>query len=163
MHRKGQFCGQCEDNYTLPVYSYYLGCVKCEDFRYGWVKFITVIAFFPLTFFYVFMIVLRISATSSTLNSYIFVSQLFATTASLRHIYSFNQTPHIIYKYLLDLVIAMYAVWNLDFFRSFFRSICLHPKITTPQVLILEYAIAVYPLLLILTVMYSDIHCWHKG
>ena len=47
-HRTGQLCGECDKNYTLPVYSYYLGCVKCEDYRYGWVKFI-VAAFLPLT------------------------------------------------------------------------------------------------------------------
>ena len=44
-HRRGQLCGACEENYTLSVYSYYLGCVKCEDYKYGWVKFIAA-AFF---------------------------------------------------------------------------------------------------------------------
>ena len=29
LHRKGPLCGECEDNYSLPVYSYNLGCVKC--------------------------------------------------------------------------------------------------------------------------------------
>ena len=58
-NRVGQLCGECDKNYTLPVYSYYLGCVKCEDYRYGWVKFITA-AFLPLTIFYIMVIVLRI-------------------------------------------------------------------------------------------------------
>ena len=49
-HRKGQLCGECEDNYTLPSYSYYLGCVKCETYKNGWVKFIAA-AKLPLTFF----------------------------------------------------------------------------------------------------------------
>ena len=34
LHRKGRLCGECEDNYTLPVYSYNPGCVKCKDFKH---------------------------------------------------------------------------------------------------------------------------------
>ena len=48
LHRKGQLCGECEDNYTLPVYSYNQGCVKCKDFKHGWIKSISA-AFLPLT------------------------------------------------------------------------------------------------------------------
>ena len=49
-NRKGQLCGECAENYTLPGYSYYLGCVKCNDYNNGWIKFI-VAAFLPLTIF----------------------------------------------------------------------------------------------------------------
>ena len=73
-HRKGQLCGQCEDNHSLPVYSYYLGCVQCKDYKYGWIKFIAV-AFLPLTIFYIVVITFRISATSSALNGYVLISQ----------------------------------------------------------------------------------------
>ena len=74
LHRKGRLCGECEDNYTLPVYSYNMGCVQCRNTKYGWIKFITA-AFFPLTMFYLLVITFRISATSSTLNGYVLVSQ----------------------------------------------------------------------------------------
>ena len=43
----------------------------------------------------------------------------------------------------------MYAVWNLDYFHSFYTSICVHQRLTTYQILALDYTIAVYPLLLI--------------
>ena len=49
-NRKGQLCGECTENYTLPAYSYYLDCVKCNNYKNGWIKFI-VAAFLPLTFF----------------------------------------------------------------------------------------------------------------
>ena len=80
VHRRGQLCGACEENHTLPVYSYYLGCVKCEHFKYRWIKFITA-TFLPLTVFYIIMILFRISATSSAL-----------TASHLHHIY-LCQTP----------------------------------------------------------------------
>ena len=89
LHRKGQLCGECQDNYTLPVYSYNPGCVECKDFKHGWIKFISA-AFLPLTVFYVVVIVFRISATSSALNCYVLVSQLTATSAGIRAIYFGN-------------------------------------------------------------------------
>ena len=45
-----------------------------------------------------------------------------------------------------DLIIAVLAIWNLDFFWSFYRPICLYPNLNYQQVLMLEYAIGVYPL-----------------
>ena len=155
LHRKGWLCGECEDNYTLPVYSYNPGCVKCKDFKHGWIKFIAA-AFLPLTFFYIVVIVFRISATSSALNGYVLVSQLAATSAGIRAIYysnhfrlsgndSYRAAPSV------DFFVTIYAIWNLDFFRSFYQPICLHPDITYPQILLLDYAVAVYPLLLIFT------------
>jgi hypothetical protein len=75
LHRTGQLCGECEENYTLPVYSYNLGCVKCESYKYGWVKFAAA-AFLPLTLFYIIVITFRISATSPTLNAFIMINQV---------------------------------------------------------------------------------------
>ena len=145
LHRKGELCGECEENYTLPVYSYYLGCVKCEDYKYGWVKFIAA-AFLPLTLFYLIVIVFRISATSPALNGYILVSQIAATPTLVHLLCTFQQKRvPVAKKFITDL----YSVWNLDFFRNFYKPICLFPNITYQQVLILDYAVAVYPLLLI--------------
>ena len=97
-----------------------LGCVKCDDFQYGWAKYIAA-SFLPLTFFYLIVIVFRITATSLALNGYVLVSQLLATPTVLRDIYTSNtvtQTSHIVSyesQYLTYSVIAVYAVWNLDF------------------------------------------------
>ena len=155
LHRKGQLCGECEDNYTLPVYSYYLGCVKCKDFKYGWIKF-TAAAFLPLTFFYVVVIIFRISATSSALNGFVLVSQVMATPAMIRFHYTDNQMNPFYYvsyssQLSVDLLLSVYSVWNLDYFRSFYKHICFHEgfNLTYPQVLMLDYAVAMYPLLLI--------------
>jgi hypothetical protein len=152
-HRRGQLCGACEENYTLPVYSYYLGCVKCEDYKYGWLKFIGV-AFVPLTVFYVLVIVFRISVTLSSLNGFVLVSQIIATPPVIREIYSHNQVvPHRhvsrFDQLCVNTGIAIFAIWNLDFFRSFYKPICVSPDLKYQHVLLLDYAVAVYPLLLI--------------
>ena len=153
-NRKGQLCGECAENYTLPAYSYFLGCVKCENYNNGWIKFVTA-AFFPLTFFYIIVIIFRISATSSTLNAFIMVNQIFASPPVIRHIYSNNLVAHPYHvSYLTQLFvqffIAIIASWNLDFFRSWYGYICIYPDLNYQQVLLLEYAIGVYPLFLIL-------------
>ena len=137
------------ENYTLPVYSYYLGCVKCEDYRYRWVKFI-VAAFLPLTLFYIMVIVFRISATSSALNGYVLISQLVANPTTIQMLYFSNGLNPYYYPSKDQFYIGLYiAIWNLDFFRSFYKPICLYPDLRYQQVLLLDYAVAVYPLLLI--------------
>ena len=152
-YRRGQLCGECNKNYTLPVYSYYLGCVKCEDYSYGWVKFIAA-AFLPLTLFYIMVIVFRISVNSSTLSGFVLVSQILATPSYVHEVYSHNQVNpyyHVsnLSQLIIDAGIAIYAIWNLDFFRSFYKPICLYPDLRYQHVLLLDYAVAVYPLLLI--------------
>jgi hypothetical protein len=44
---------------------------------------------------------------------------------------------------------AMYGVWNLDFFRMVYEPFCLHPNMSILQIISLDYAIAVYPLIVI--------------
>jgi hypothetical protein len=86
-NRKGQLCGECAENYTLPANSYYLGCVKCKNYNNGWIKFI-VAAFLPLTIFYIVVIIFRISVTSSTLNAFVMINQITASPPLIRNIYS---------------------------------------------------------------------------
>ena len=152
-NREGQLCGECADNYTLPANSYYLGCVKCKDYKNGWIKFI-VVSFLPLTIFYIVVIIFRISVTSSTLNAFVMVNQITASPTLIRNIYSHNLVNNSYVNYLtqisVQLIIAVVAIWNLEFFRSFYGYICIHPDLNYQQVLFLEYAIGIYPLFLIL-------------
>ena len=153
-HRKGQLCGECAENYTLPASSYHLGCVKCNNYNNGWIKFI-VAAFLPLTIFYMVVIIFRISVTSSTLNAFVMVSQITASPSMIRDIYSSNLVSdpyHVSYftQFICQLAIAIITIWNLDFFRSLYGYICIHPDINYQQILLLEYAIGIYPLFLIL-------------
>ena len=146
-HRTGPLCGECEDNYTLPAYSYYLGCVRCESYKNGWIKF-TAAAFLPVTLFYIIVITFRLSVTSSTLNAFAMINQVVVIPPLICRIYSSNVSCT--GQYSVDIIIAAIAVWNLDFFRSFYGHICLYPNLNYQHVLLLEYAIGVYPLFLIL-------------
>ena len=65
----------------------------------------------------------------------------------------------VINKPLIAVLTSIAGIWNLDFFRLVYEPFCLHPNMTTLHVQVLEYAIAVYPLLLIvLTYMMVSLH-----
>ena len=148
LHQTG---GECEENYTLPVYSYYLGCVKCDSYKNGWIKIIAA-AFLPLTLFYIIVIMFRLSATSPMLNALVMVNQVLAIPSVIHQLYSSNLVTYPYYhvsftsQFFVELI---FAVWNVDFFRSIYSSICLYPNLKYQQILLLEYIIGVYPLSLI--------------
>ena len=58
---------------------------------------------------------------------------------------------------LVRTIAALYGIWNLDFFRTLIPHICL--EVNTLQALALDYAIACYPLLLIVvSYMLIELH-----
>ena len=144
-HRGGQLCGSCEEGYSPLVYSYDLQCFNCTDSHYNWVKYVTA-AFIPLTVFFIVILCCRVSATSPQLYAFVNFSQnlvfpvnvrvLLAVVTNYPNIGTFART-----------MAAFYGIWNLDFFRTLIPHICL--EVNTLQALALDYAIACYPLLLI--------------
>ena len=47
-----------------------------------------------------------------------------------------------------------FGVWNLYFFQLVYKPFCLHPNLSIVQIMCLDYAIAVYPLLLIVVLTF---------
>lgn len=151
--RTGQLCGNCVPDYAPPVYSYSIACVKCTKYKGNWVKFVA-IAFLPLTLFYFIIIAFRISVVAPKLQCYILVSQVVATPSHARFLYTvqdrFLQNNKLQSK-LIQVGISMFSIWNLDFFRSIYHPFCLHPNLSSLGIVALDYLIATYPLLLVIT------------
>ena len=145
--RRGPMCGLCEHNHTPPVYSYNFTCVECTDFDYkiSWLKYIA-IAYFPLTVFYILVLLLKVSATTGSTNALVTISQL-ATSPGIIRLFSLRNHFHL--NTIINLIIGTLSVLNLDFFKSYYHPFCLHPSMTTIQVFSLEYLVGVYPLLLV--------------
>ena len=144
LKRKGQLCGDCIEGYGLPVYSYTMKCVECneDDFKHNLIKYLCA-GFLPLTVFYFLVVILKISITSHTMVASVFICQVVAIPSILKIVYKAN-------KYTVAKSIFYYAtLWNLDFLRPVYTPFCLHPMLNTMQVLALDYLIAVYPMLLI--------------
>ena len=86
------------------------------------------------------------------------VNQIFASPPVIRGTYSSNLVSDPYYvsyltQFSVQLIIVVVAIWNLEFFRSFYGYICIHPDLNYQQVLLFEYAIGIYPLFLILSLL----------
>ena len=143
-NREGQMCSKCVADYGVPVYTYTSNCTQCSEYSNNWIKY-TFIVFFPLTLFYIAILIFNLDTTHSILNSYILFGQIL-TTPIISRLYEFKSHNSL----SLQFIYTVYGIWNLDFGRGIYKPFCLHPDLTTHQVIALDYLIAVYPLLLIL-------------
>ena len=164
MHRRGRFCGECEEGYGLAAYSYhFIHCINCTDYGYkNWLKYFA-IAYLPLTVFYFVVISFRIRVTFPPMNCVVLVCQLLTVPTVMRMVMAAedNHTFGDKIKELpaLKVILSIFGIWNLDFFRPLYSPFCLHPHFKALQIIALDYLIAVYPLLLIfLTYILLELH-----
>ena len=157
LNRRGHLCGECMEGYTIPVYSYDLHCVKCEDYEYNWLEYLLV-AFLPLTLFYVVVTLFSISFTSPLLSGLVLIFQISANPIQLQICLSDVEAGYIVHPMALKIVLSLASLWNLDFFRMFY-SFCLHPNTSAMEIMALDYVLAVYPVFLIaITYMMVKLH-----
>ena len=152
LNRQGTLCGQCLDGYTVPAYSYELKCIRCECELENWGLYI-VFAFVPLTVFIVIILVFRINALSPKLYVFVYAAQVISTPAVVKIILYYlslkNSPPlHIV---PVSTVLSIYGIWNLDFIRvNVLPDVCIN--VVPLHILVLDYLIAIYPMLLMATV-----------
>ena len=156
--REGLLCGKCQEDHWPLFYSHKLECTKCSDteMRENWFLFIAV-AFVPVTLFYMFVVIFKFNANSPSLHGFITLAQLLTQTYNVKQPYKASADSENTAEHILQ---ALYNVWNLSFFRAFGPNICLH--ISNLEALILEYAIAFYPMILIL-ITYVIIELYSRG
>ena len=109
LNREGQLCGRCQDGFAPPVYSYSIRCVNCTDYRFGWVKYM-VIAFVPLTAFFLFIVTCHISPTSPYLHGPILFSHVFSLPM-LSRIFALSYDTHT--KTFRSIVLAFLSLMGL--------------------------------------------------
>ena len=146
LNRDNRLCSKCINGFSPLVYSYDLNCVKCSG-KSNWLKYMAV-AYVPLTIFYFIVILFRVDATEPYLYGFITFNQGLASPLNLRAVFITVQGKIAL---ILRIITIPYAIWNLDFFRSLSLNICL--DLTTLETLALDYAIAIYPLLLIICII----------
>ena len=148
LHRHGKLRGQCEDGYAIPVYSYDLACVKCENYKYNWLKYVAV-AFLPLTLFYILVTLFSISFTSPLLSGLVIAFQILGHPIQAEMFLSLVKSGMIrIEPNVLKVLLSIASLWNLDFLRLYY-SFCLHPDASVMTIKALDYATTVYPVILI--------------
>ena len=147
-NRQGQLCGSCVSGYAPPVYSYYPSCVNCTTSN--WAKYMAV-SLLPVTAFFVFVIIFRISATHPKLNGFILCIQILMCPPNMRMLAKQVRSDRVTatQRSIIQAVVSFYGIWNLDCIRLVYTPFCLQPHTNTLLVIALDYIIAVYPLLLI--------------
>ena len=146
-NRDGVLCGECIKGLNPFVLSYNISCINCPNSNLNWLKFI-VVGFIPLTIFYFVMIFFNIKVTSSHMHGYVLFSQAVSTPAFVRLLHLNVERVQFVSK-LIKSIEPFFSSWNLDFFRSTISDICLNTD--TLQAFALDYCVAVYPLVLIIT------------
>ena len=159
-NRAGALCGQCLPEYYPLAYSFNLTCIKCPHVGWNWGRYIMT-AYLPLTLFCFFVLFFEINAVTSHLHPVIWCSQTISLSAMSRMLFlhtSLQKYP--IFMMIIKIVFSFYGVWNFDFFRIFYSDICL--GIGFLPTLALDYAIAVYPLLL-MAITYHLVKLYDKN
>ena len=156
-NRTGALCGKCLPEHYPLAYSFDVNCIKCPHVGWNWGRYIMA-AYLPLTLFCFVIFFFQINVVTSHLHPVIWCSQVFSFPASSQLILLSMQSLHNLPEHLLlvmKIVYSLHGIWNFDFFRPFYCDICLGIDIL--PTLALDYAIAVYPLLLMaITYLRSD-------
>ena len=159
--RDGQLCASCKKNFSLPVYSYDWHCVNnslSSGYSKHWIKYI-VVAYVPLTIFFLVVTVFHISVPSPSMSAFVLVIQLGTAPVQMRILTDqLRYNPRSL-QILVQFFASLCGVWNLDFFRLVYSPFSLNPSIGTLQILALDYAVAAYPLFLIVaTYIIVELH-----
>ena len=148
-------CGKCIDSHLPSPYSYQLNCAHCSNYKYNWLKYL-LMAYLPSTVFYLVVIFFRFNALSASMNAFFFFSQIISfpvTISQISTFVSFSEKHPIVRNINLtssvEFTATIFDMWNLDFFHMLYKPFCLHPNLSIIQVMCLDYAVAMYPLLLI--------------
>ena len=154
-NRTGTLCGRCLPGHYPLAYSFNMTCVPCPHVHWNWFRYIMA-AYLPLTAFCIVMLFFKINITSSHLFAVVYFCQAITMPIVLRGLFAtwkVNSPSFAIVK----VIISLYSVWNLDFFRPFYSDLCLGIGIL--PTLALDYVVAVYPLLLMaLTYLFIHLH-----
>ena len=146
LNREGTLCGDCNNkNHSFPrAYSYDTDCMKCPHPDSWWLYLAE--ALLPLSAFIGIVIVCRVSVVSPQLRLFVFFSQLFSTPINARSVILYIKNNLSMMDVPVRIYMAIFGIWNLDFFRTLYPGVCLH--LSELQVLALDYVVAVYPMVL---------------
>jgi len=157
-NRQGTLCGRCKvDHYPL-AYSYNLTCVKCENVGYSWLTYV-MLAFIPLTVFYLLILLFQVSILHSNLEGFVFYCQIICFPDIWKICFLIFQKKGSS-KLCIEILLSFFSIWSLDWLRPFSNGICL--KYNSLFVNSLDLTVSLYPLLLVL-LTYKLISLYNDG
>ena len=157
LNRKGRLCTECKDGYGLGTTSVgfqYFECTECAGAWYG-VPLFLFLEMFPLTVLYLIILLFQVNITSGSITCFIFYSQL--VVIALDRVFGGDdlQVSDVIYatseysKWFFTVIVTLYDVWNLRFFRYVLPSFCISSHLKQLHISFLDYISVFYPMCLI--------------
>ena len=104
--------------------------------------------FLTITIFFLIVIFLHISATSESMNAFVFFCQIIVANVSYGSP-MYEATLGHVSVVLVKILMTVYGFWNLDFFRQMLPPFCVSANMNNLDSLALQYIAAFYPLCLI--------------
>ena len=150
-NRTGVMCSQCQEGLGTAIFSYSMQCLPCMSSGLGWTLYVF-LATFPTTILFLVVLIFQCRCiTSGPMNAYIFVCQLIVSCLSnLPSVVNLYTSPS--FSFVLNILVTIYGIWNLDFFRYLIPPFCVSDQFSPLHVITVEYVVAFYPLLLTITV-----------
>ena len=146
LKRTGTLCGRCLPHHYPLAYSYSFACTECRHTHWNWARYIMA-AYLPLTLFFLVILFFKINVVSSHLHPVVLFSQGMSIPPLARMmLLAMSSRPAFLAS--VKVLLSLYGVWNLDFFRPYYSDLCLGIGIL--PTLALDYVMAVYPLLLMI-------------
>ena len=146
--RTGTLCGECIDGYAVAVNSRNYQCVLCNHTTPGeFVKFLSAyiaLTYFPIMIFFILIIYFDIKLASSAAVGFVLYAQIIGTGHFL-----YPQVPNGPTQVIRTILMTIYGIFNLESFAFLMHPFCLNENFTTLHVLCLDYAVALFPLLVI--------------
>ena len=150
LNRKGLLCSECYEGYGPAVYAFGNECVKCHGSAYGrWALYLFV-ALFPITVFYVIVIVFNVNTVIPPFTAFVLYCQICVTIDRIQMPTRSKFTSKHHSPTILLLARTLSGIWNLDFGRHIIPLFCVSENLNTYHALLLDYILAFYPMLLIL-------------
>ena len=150
-NRKGAQCRQCIDGYGPAVFSDAITCADCSKHEYHWILYFG-IQLLIVTIMYLAVVLFEINGTSSPLNVIITYSQMSTTAIMIGSGFHANLACTLSRKFVM-LYLTVFGAWNLDFFRLILPHVCVSMSTRSINILLFDYVIALYPLLLTIIIL----------
>ena len=152
MNRKGRICSECIDGFAPSFTGFGYECANCTGVWYG-VPLYLFLEFVPITLFYLAVLVLQISVTSSPMTYCVMYSQFIAAYVSLAPTRQFIKSA--VEISFVKLLLSFHGILNLDFLRYVVPPICVSPNLKVIHIILFGYISAFYSLLLIALTWFS--------
>ena len=156
MNRKGRVCSECMDGYGPAVMSvgFDIQCSNCTGTWYG-VPLFLFLEFFPTTVFYFISLLFQLNITSGAITCFILYSQVVViaydriTAGDIYDVTDIMFTADANSKLIDKILLTVYDVWNLRFFRYLIPPFCVSSRLKSIHLAYLSYISVIYPLCLI--------------